>query len=85
MLFIPTYIAEQLKKAKYEYDPEAKMWCAWAPELPGAYAQANTVEAVRTELAEVVEDYVMLAIQKGEGKKLFKKLRKSYAALAPSF
>ncbi len=85
MLFIPTYIKHHLEKAKYEYDPEAKVWCAWTPELPGAYAQASTVEAARASLAEVVEDYLMLAIQKGESKKLFKKFQKFHATLAPNF
>lgn len=66
MLFIPTYIEKQLKKATYEYDPETKQWCAWVDALPGVYAQAKSVEYVRDQLAEVIEDYIFVALKKGE-------------------
>jgi predicted RNase H-like HicB family nuclease len=59
-LFITSYIEKLLKKASYEYDDETKSWCASINELPGAYAQADTVEKVRQELAEVIEDYVIV-------------------------
>ena len=85
MLFIPAYIAEQLKKASYEYDPAARAWCAWAPQLPGAYAQADSVEAARNQLAEVIEDYLIVALEKGKSKQLFKKFNKPYAAAQPAF
>ena len=46
-LYIIQYIEKILRKAKYEYDPETKTWCASVKDLPGAYAQADTVEEAR--------------------------------------
>jgi predicted RNase H-like HicB family nuclease len=81
MLFIPAYVEQQLKKARYEFDPATKSWCAWASSLPGAYAQADTVEEVRDQLAEVIEDYIFVALRKGSKLPQFRWPRpvKSYA------
>ena len=57
-LFIIQYIKNLLSKAEYEYDKETKSWCASLKDLPGVYAQADTVEEVRSQLAEVIEDYI---------------------------
>ncbi len=65
MLFIPQYVEKQLKRAKYEFDRETKSWCAWVPTLPGVYAQADTVEDVREQLAEGVEDYIFVKLKSG--------------------
>ena len=54
-----------LKKANYEYDPVTNSWCASVEELPGAYAQADTVKDVRSELAELIEEYVFVSLQEG--------------------
>lgn len=62
-LYIPNYIENILKKADYEYDKETKSWCASIRELPGAYAQADTVEETREQLAEVIEDYILISLQ----------------------
>ncbi len=64
MLFIQTYIEKQLKKARYEFDAETKSWCAWVTSLPGVYAQADTVESVREQLAEVIEDYFFITLKR---------------------
>ncbi len=61
-LFIQGYIENNLQRASYEYDAETHTWCAWVEELPGAYAQADTVEAVRDELAEVIEEYMLVSL-----------------------
>lgn len=60
-LYITQYIENLLSKAEYEYDPETKSWCASIKDLPGAYAQADTVEEVRSQLAEVIEDYILVS------------------------
>jgi len=52
-----------LRKAEYEYDEETNSWCASVKNLPGAYAQANTVEKVREQLAEVIEDYILVSLR----------------------
>lgn len=51
------YLKQRMKKACYEFDKETKAWCAWMPELPGVYAQADTKEEVKKQLKEVMEDY----------------------------
>ena len=42
-LYIAQYIEKRLRKAEYEYDEKTKSWCASISDLPGAYAQADTV------------------------------------------
>ena len=59
-LFMINYIESMLRRANYEFDKQTKSWCASIDELPGAYAQADSVEEVRAELAEVIEEYVSL-------------------------
>lgn len=73
-LFISSYIEKLLKKANYEYDKQTKSWCASIDELPGAYAQADTVEEVREQLAEVIEDYVLVSLHEHQPLPHFKKL-----------
>lgn len=75
-LFIANYIQNFLNKAKYEYDNETKSWCANVKELPGAYAQADTVEAVRNQLAEVIEDYILVSLYQRHNLPAFKNLEK---------
>ena len=65
-LFINSYIEEILKKAKYEYGEATKSWCAKVDILPGAYAQADTLEEVRSQLAEVIEEYVLVSLANGD-------------------
>lgn len=82
MLFIPAYIEKQLKRARYEYDPEIKSWCAWIPQLPGVYAQAENVERLRELLAEVIEDYIFVKLKKGKHVPQFswpRELKRTYA------
>jgi predicted RNase H-like HicB family nuclease len=35
-------------------------WCGWINGLPGVYAQGESVEIVRQELAEMVEEHDVL-------------------------
>ena len=65
-LFIISYIENLIKKADYEYDEETKSWCASIDELPGAYAQADTVEKARQQLAEVIEDYIIVSLKENQ-------------------
>ena len=62
-LYIAQYIKNLLRKAEYEYDPGTKSWCASVKDLPGAHAQADTVEEVRSQLAEVIEDYILVSLR----------------------
>lgn len=79
-LYITQYIENLLRKAEYEYDKETKSWCASVKNLPGAYAQADSVEQTREQLAEIIEDYILLSIQEKQPLPNFKKLStKTYA------
>lgn len=73
-LYIAQYIEKLLAKAEYEYDPETKSWCASVKALPGVYAQADTVEEVRSQLAEVIEDYILVSLRERQPLPGFKKI-----------
>ncbi|MBU1089185.1 type II toxin-antitoxin system HicB family antitoxin [Patescibacteria group bacterium] len=60
------YILSALSRAKYDFDEDSKIYVASIPQLPGVVAQAKTIEAARAELAEVVEDWVLIALQFGD-------------------
>lgn len=75
-LYIMSYIETMLRQANYEFDEQTKSWCASVDALPGAYAQADTVEDVRAELAEVIEEYVLVSLQEGHPLPEFKNFRK---------
>jgi len=75
-LFLIKYINEMLKKADYEYDSATNSWCASVDKLPGVYAQADTIEDVRSELAEIIEEYVFVSLQEGHPLPEFKNFRK---------
>lgn len=62
-----------MRKAEYEYDKEIKSWCASVADLPGAYAQADTVEEAREQLTEVIEDYILASLQEKQVLPGFKK------------
>jgi len=76
-LYIAQYIEKLLRKAEYEYDEKTKTWCANVKNLPGAYAQADTVEEVREQLAEVIEDYILVSLQERHPLPGFKKLKEN--------
>lgn len=81
-LYIIDYIEKMLRRACYEYDELTKSWCASVDDLPGVYAQAESVEDVRTELAEVIEEYVFVSLQEGHPLPEFRDFRKPVEATA---
>jgi predicted RNase H-like HicB family nuclease len=74
-LYLIKYINKMLKKANYEYDSATDSWCASVDELPGVYAQADSIEDVRSELAEIIEEYVFVSLQEGHSIPEFKNFR----------
>lgn len=79
-LYIVQYIENLLSKAEYEYDKKTKNWCASIKDLPGAYAQADTIEKTREILTEVIEDYILISLQERDPLPGFKKMQtKTYA------
>ena len=77
-LYITQYIENLLRKAEYEYDKETKSWCASVADLPGAYAQADTVEETREQLAQVIEDYILISLREKQLLPGFKKSVKAH-------
>ena len=77
-LFIVAYIESLLKNAEYEYDNDTQSWCASVKELPGTYAQANSVEEARRQLTEVIEDYILVSLQKGHSLPGFKNVLSAF-------
>lgn len=75
-LYLIKYINKMLKTATYEYDSGTNSWCASVDNLPGVYAQADTIEDVRSELAEIIEEYVFVSLQEGHPLAEFKNFRK---------
>lgn len=81
-LFLHSYIEKFLKKAIYEYDKHTRSWCASVEELPGTYAQADTIEEVRNQLAEVIEDYIYVSLHQGHLLPNFKRITRRRDAKA---
>ena len=76
-LYLIKYLNKMLKKAKYEYDQATNSWCASVDELPGVYSQADTIEDARSELGEVIEEYVFVSLQEGHPLPEFKNFSKA--------
>jgi predicted RNase H-like HicB family nuclease len=60
---ITDYIKKAIQYTTYEYSEETKDGCAYVPQLPGCWAQSQTVEETRSELMEVIEGWLILALQ----------------------
>ena len=60
---VQTYIEKMLKRANYEYDKSTEMWVGSIAGVHGMYAQGISVEEVRKELSEILEENLLLAIQ----------------------
>jgi predicted RNase H-like HicB family nuclease len=58
------YIQAALKKARYEILPDDGSYYGEIPGFKGVYANAATLEECRTELREVLEDWIMLGISR---------------------
>lgn len=58
------YISAALQRAKYEV-VDRGAFCATVPGLPGVIATAGSVEACRSELASVIEAWVLVRVARG--------------------
>ena len=78
------YMENLLKFAAYEYSKETKSWCAYIETFPGVCAQQDTVEETREELAGMLEEYVLINLEKGLPLPHFKEFAdvKKYARVA---
>lgn len=63
---ISEFIEKKLKEAVYEYDESVKSWATWIKGMPGVYGQGKTVEEAREELAEILEEYLLVSLKEGK-------------------
>lgn len=59
------YINAALRKAHYEMLPDGQGYFGTIPGLEGVWAQADTLEACREELREVLEEWIVLGLKMG--------------------
>jgi predicted RNase H-like HicB family nuclease len=59
---VQEFVELKLKNAQYRYDKELKQWAGWIKGFPGAYGQGKTRAEVKLELADAVEDLVLLSL-----------------------
>jgi predicted RNase H-like HicB family nuclease len=61
---IRQYVEQALRRASYD-KLEDGTYCAEVPELRGVLATGRTLEECREQLAEVVEEWVLVRVSKG--------------------
>ncbi|WP_250126157.1 type II toxin-antitoxin system HicB family antitoxin [Chroococcidiopsis sp. CCMEE 29] len=59
------YIKAAMHRAKYEILDEDSTFIGKIPECQGVWANADTLEACRDELQEVLEEWIILGFQMG--------------------
>ena len=62
---LTAYINAALRKAHYEILPDGEGYFGTIEALVGVWAQANTLEACREELREVLEEWIVLGLKMG--------------------
>ncbi|MDE2059415.1 MAG: type II toxin-antitoxin system HicB family antitoxin [candidate division NC10 bacterium] len=62
---LTAYINAALRKAHYEVLPDGDGYFASIEGLQGVWAQADTLEACREELCEVLEEWIVLGLRMG--------------------
>lgn len=58
------YIRAAMRKARYEILPDDKTYYGDIPGFQGVYANADTLEACREELEEVLEEWIFLRVSR---------------------
>ena len=58
------YIEAAMSKAQYEILEDGTFY-GEIPQCPGVYANADTLDGCRTELQEVLEDWIILGLKMG--------------------
>jgi len=58
------YIRAAMRRANYEILPDDGSFFGSIPGFAGVWANAPTLEACRDELAEVLEDWILLGISR---------------------
>ena len=61
---ITRYIDQALRRARYQ-QVDGGLYCATVPGLRGVIATGRTLEICRDQLAEVVEEWVLVRVARG--------------------
>jgi predicted RNase H-like HicB family nuclease len=61
---IRQYVGEALHRASYSV-LESNVYCATVAGLPGVIATGATLETCRDQLAEIVEEWLLLRVSRG--------------------
>ena len=61
---LTNYIRAAMRRARYEILPSDGTFYAEIPGFDGVYANADTLEASREELEEVLEEWILLHVSK---------------------
>ena len=61
---LTNYIRGAMAKAKYEILPDDRTFYGEIPGFDGVYANASTLEKCRTELEEVLEEWILFRVSK---------------------
>ena len=61
---INDYLHAAMRKAKYEYLPNDKVYYGEIKGFKGVYATASNLEDCREELLSVLEDWILFSIHK---------------------
>ena len=58
------YMQAAMRKARYEYLPDDKLYYGEIPGFKGVYASSKNLEDCREELHSVLEDWLLLSLQR---------------------
>jgi predicted RNase H-like HicB family nuclease len=61
---ITAYLDKALRRARYK-EVDAGVFCATVPGLQGVIATGPTLEECRDQLAEVVEEWILVRVARG--------------------
>ena len=59
------FIGAAIRKAHYEISPNGEGYFGSIPDLQGVWANADTLEAGREELREVLEEWILIGLKMG--------------------
>jgi predicted RNase H-like HicB family nuclease len=61
---LTNYIRAAMRQARYEILPDDGTFYGEIPEFDGIYANADTLEACREELEEVLEEWILFRVSR---------------------
>jgi predicted RNase H-like HicB family nuclease len=61
---LTAYVKAAMRRARYEILPDDGSFYGEIPDFCGVYANADTLEACRDELEEVLEEWILLRVSR---------------------